>query len=338
MKKRGGPLVTAMVVLALLWGGCVSAFAGGQSDAPQTGGKTAITLANPSNPEDNCVKAFFHFKENVEKQSNGQITVDVKHSGQLGSHRDYMEQMRMGSLQGGEVNVAVLSGFDAKFMVFDLPYVSKSVAHLQGLLEMGMGTMFADSLKANTGVMILGWMIRSPRNMYISTRPVKTADDFNGMKVRIMESPVMTRTFTLLGAIPVPLAATERYMALQTKVVDAAENSTSLVITQKEYEVTKYLSRTEHFISPNIIAFDSKFFDKLPADSQKILLSAGEEAGRYATKLDSESEGAALKELERLGMSVNDCPDKSSFIQKVTPIYAEYRDKIGGDIIDAFIK
>jgi tripartite ATP-independent transporter DctP family solute receptor len=327
------------MVPVLLLGGLSSVFAGGQSDAQaQAGAKTAIVLATPSNPEDNCVKAFFQFKENVEKQSNGQITVDVKHSGQLGAHRDYVEQMRMGSLQGGEVNVAVLSAFDSKFMVFDLPYVSKSVAHLQGLLDKGMGKMFADSLKSNTGVMILGWMIRSPRNMYISTRPVKVADDFNGMKVRIMESPVMTRTFTLLGAIPVPLAATERYMALQTKVVDAAENSTSLVITQKEYEVTKYLSRTEHFISPNIIAFDSKFFDKLSADSQKILLSAGEEAGRYATKLDTESEGAALKELERLGMTVNDCPDKSSFVKKVAPIYAEYRDKIGGDIIDAFIK
>jgi tripartite ATP-independent transporter DctP family solute receptor len=326
----------AVMVFALLLGGLFSAFAGGQSDT--AGEKAAIVLATPSNPEDNCVKGFFHFKENVEKESGGRISVDVKHSGQLGAQRDYMEQMRMGSLQGGEVNVAVLSAFDPKFMVFDLPYVSKSVAHLQGLLEKGMGKMFADSLKSNTGVMVLGWMIRSPRNMYISTRPVKVADDFNGMKVRIMESPVMTRTFTLLGAIPVPLSATERYMALQTKVVDAAENSTSLVITQKEYEVTKYLSRTEHFISPNIIAFDSKFFDKLSPEFQKILLSAGEEAGRYATKLDTESEGAALKELERLGMIVNDCPDKSSFVKKVAPIYDEYRDKIGGDIIDAFIK
>jgi TRAP-type C4-dicarboxylate transport system substrate-binding protein len=198
--------------------------------------------------------------------------------------------------------------------------------------------MFADSLEKSAGVKIIGWMIRSPRNMYISTRPVVTAKDFAGMKVRIMESPVMTRTFTLLGAVPVPLSANERYMALQTKVVDAAENSTSLVITQKEYEVTKYLSRTEHFISPNIIALDPKFFGKLPQDLQKIVLEAGEAAGRYATKLDTESEAGALKELTRLGMTVNDCPDKSSFIEKVSPIYAEYRDKIGGDIIDAFTK
>ncbi|MDR1932233.1 MAG: TRAP transporter substrate-binding protein [Spirochaetales bacterium] len=315
----------------------VSLAAGGQADSG--GAQTyAITMGTPSNPEDNCVRAFFYFEELVEKNSRGKLSVDVKHSGYLGSHRDYMEQMRMGSLQAAEVNVAVLSAFDPKFMAFDLPYISKSVSHLQGVLDGGMGKLFADSLEAAVGVKILGWMIRSPRNMYISTRPVVSANDFEGMRVRIMESPVMTRTFTLLGAVPVPLSANERYMALQTKVVDAAENSTSLVIAQKEYEVTKYLSRTEHFISPNIIAFDSKFFNNLPADLQKILVEAGDAAGRFATKLDTESEAGALQELTRLGMIVNDCPDKSSFIQKVSPIYAEYRDRIGGSIINAFTR
>jgi tripartite ATP-independent transporter DctP family solute receptor len=237
-----------------------------------------------------------------------------------------------------EVNVAVLSAFNPKFMVFDLPYVSKSVKHLQGLLDGGMAKTFSEALESSANVKILGWMIRSPRNMYIATKPVKTAADFTGMRVRIMESPVMRRTFELLGAVPVPLAATERYMALQTGVVDAAENSTPLVIAQREYEVTKYLSRTEHFISPNIIAIGSKFFSGLPADIQKILSEAGDEAGRFATNLDSESENSALTELTRLGMTVNDVPDKSSFVQKVNPIYAEYRDRIGGDLIDAFTK
>jgi TRAP-type C4-dicarboxylate transport system substrate-binding protein len=201
-----------------------------------------------------------------------------------------------------------------------------------------MAKTFADSLEASTGVKIMGWMIRSPRNMYISTKPVATAADFAGMRVRIMESPVMRRTFELLGAVPVPIAATERYMALQTGVVDAAENSTPLVITQKEYEVTKFLSRTEHFISPNIVAMDSKFYNKLPADLQKILSDAGVEAGRFATKLDSDSEAAALTELTRLGMTVNNIPDKSSFLQRVAPIYTEYRSQIGGDLIDTFTK
>jgi TRAP-type C4-dicarboxylate transport system substrate-binding protein len=83
---------------------------------------------------------------------------------------------------------------------------------------------------------------------------------------------------------------------------------------------------------------DPKFFAKLPADLQEIVVKAGNEAGHYATKLDADSEATALTELKKLGMTINDCPDKSSFQQKVNPIYAEYRDKIGGDVIDAFTK
>jgi tripartite ATP-independent transporter DctP family solute receptor len=297
-----------------------------------------ITMATPSNPEDNCVKAFFKFKELVEERSKGRLAVDVKHTGQLGAHRDYIEQLQMGSLQAAEINVAVLSAVDPKFMVFDLPYISQSQKWLEDRLEGDLGKAFTDSLEKSAGIRIIGWMVRSPRDMYISSRPVVTASDFKGMKVRIMESPVMRRTFELLEAVPVPLTANERYMALQTRVVDAAENSVSLIITQKEHEVTKYVSLTEHFISPNIIAFDPKFFARLPADLQDIVAKAGNEAGHYATKLDAESEKSALDELKKLGMTINDCPDKSSFQQKVAPIYAEYRDRIGAGVIDAFMK
>jgi tripartite ATP-independent transporter DctP family solute receptor len=295
-----------------------------------------IRMANPSNPEDNCVKAFFEFEKLVELRSKGAIDVQVFHSAQLGAHRDYVEGMRMGSIQAAEVNTAVLTAFDSKFMIFDLPYMSRNVKHLLQVLGAGLGDKLAESLLESTGIKIVGWMVRSPRSIYNSRNPIKTAADFSGMKIRIMESPIMSRTFSLLGAVPVPLSAAERYMALQTKVVDGAENSISLVITQKEYEVTKYLSITEHFCTPNIIAMDDNFFNSLPADLQKVILEAGAEAGAFATKLDSESEAAAIEELRRLGMEVNFIPDKSSFIEKVRPLYNEYRDEIGGDIIDMF--
>jgi TRAP-type C4-dicarboxylate transport system substrate-binding protein len=89
-----------------------------------------------------------------------------------------------------------------------------------------------------------------PRHVYNSRKPIQTAADFKGMKIRVMESPVMVRTFQLLGAIPVPISAAERYMALQTGVVDGAENSVGIILSEKEYEVTKYVSLTAHNITP----------------------------------------------------------------------------------------
>jgi tripartite ATP-independent transporter DctP family solute receptor len=301
-------------------------------------GKYVIKMATPSNPEDNCVKAFYHFEKIVEEQSAGVVDIQIFDSAQLGSHRDYIEQMQMGSLQAAEINTAVLSGFDEKFMVFSLPYLSKNVAHLQSVLDTGLNEKLSTSLEATTGLKIIGWMIRSPRNIYNSRNAINTADDFKKMKIRVMESPIMTKTFELLGAVPVPLSASERYMALQTGVVDGAENSVGIIVSQKEYEVTKYVSLTAHNITPNIIAMDLKYFNKLPADIQKIIMESGKEAGLYATKLDSDNEAAVIEELKGLGMLVNDIPDKSSFIKKVSPIYDQYRAEIGGDIIDAFLK
>ena len=297
-----------------------------------------IKMANPSNPEDNCVQGFFKFKELVETRSKGEIAVEVFHSGQLGAHRDYIEGMRMGSIQMAEVNTAVLSAFDSQFMVFDLPYIARGMDHLLEVLESGLGKQLSDQLAANIGIKVAGWMVRSPRCIYNSLRPINKVEDFSGMKIRIMESPLMTKTFSYLGAVPVPLAATERYMALQTKVVDAAENSVPIIIAQKEYEVTKYLSITEHFNTPNIMAMDMNFYNKLPADFQKIVDDAAVEASAYATMLDRNDLKKAIDTLKGLGMDVNEVPDKTAFIERVKPLYDEYRKEIGGDIIDAFLK
>ncbi|MDT4763047.1 TRAP transporter substrate-binding protein [Sphaerochaeta sp. PS] len=333
MKKT---IVVLMVVLLV----SVGLFASGakETSSANAKGQYVIKMATPSNPEDNCVKAFYYFEKIVEERTDGRIDVQVFDSGQLGGHRDYIEQMQMGSLQAAEINTAVLSGFDSKFMVFDLPYLSRNVKHLQSVLEGGLDEELSKSLEASNGLKVIGWMIRSPRNIYNSRNAIKTADDFKGMKIRVMESPIMTKTFQLLGAVPVPLSANERYMALQTGVVHGAENSVGIIVSQKEYEVTKYVSLTAHNITPNIIAFDKKYFDKLPADLQEVILKAGKEAGAYATKLDSDSESATLEQLRGFGMQVNDIADKSSFIEKVSPIYEQYRAEIGGDIIDAFLK
>ncbi|MCL2001110.1 MAG: TRAP transporter substrate-binding protein [Planctomycetes bacterium] len=324
-------IVPFLLVLAMA--ACLTA---GWEKAQAGQAKYVIRMANPSNPEDNCVQGFFKFKELAEARSNGEIEVQVFHSGQLGAHRDYFEGMQMGSIQMAEINTAVLSAFNSTFMVFDLPYIATGMDHLRRVLDAGLGARLSKELEDEYGVRIVGWMIRSPRCMYNSLRPIHTADDFAGMKVRIMESPLMTKTFSYLGAVPVPLAATERYMALQTRVVDAAENSVPIIIAQKEYEVTKFLSLTEHFNTPNVMAMDAKFLNQMPENLQKVVLDSALEASAYATKLDADDLDQAVEQLKGLGMTVNSVPDKSSFIAKVAPLYDEYREEIGGEVIDAF--
>lgn len=327
-------MIAALIATVLIFVvGC------GTSNNAQTGkkGEFVIKVASPSAPDDSCVKAYYKFKELVEAKSNGRIEVQVFPNGQLGDQKNYISQMQAGNIQAGEVSSPLLAPLSGQFAVFDLPYIAKDMDHEIRVIQSGLGEKMNKDLEAKSGLKIVSWLVRSPRSVYSSKGPITTADDFKGLKIRVMQSPIMVNTMELLGAQAVAISANERYMALQTKVVDAAENSVPLIITQKEYEVTKFVSLTEHFITPNLMVMDAKFFNKLPADLQKIVTDAGKEAGDYEVQIEKAQLNDAIKDLESKGMKVNSISDKSSFIAKVKPIYAEYQDKIGKDVIDTFL-
>jgi tripartite ATP-independent transporter DctP family solute receptor len=342
MKKRKlflGLLVVVMVLSFTITGCGNDAESAAEKEGGDKEEQYVIKMATPSNPEDSCVRAFYDFKEMLEEKTEGRILVEVHDRGQLGSHADYIDSLGMGSIQAAEINTSVLSSIDPSFQVFDLPYISKDMDHqMKVLYEDGLGDILSEKLEKAAGIKIIGWMVRSPRSVYSSKGEIHGVDDFSGLKIRIMESPVMTKTMEYLGAVPVPLSATERYMALQTGVVDAAENSVPLIITEKEYEVTDFLNLTEHFITPNIIAMDVNFFNNLPEDLQKVVEETALEAGKLASKYDKEELDSSLVQLEELGMKITHIEDKTPFVEAVKPLYEEYSDEIGQDILDMFLK
>lgn len=296
-----------------------------------------IKLANPSNPEDNVVKAFYRFEELVEERSNGRIDVQVYDSGQLGSHADCIDSMQMHSLQAAECNTSVLGNLVPAFSVFDLPYLTASMDDEIKIVNGELGAELNQRLEDTAGLHIVGWFVRSPRSIYTSKGPASCLADLKGTKIRIMESALMSKTMELLGMVPVPLAATERYMALQTGTVDAAENSVPLIITQAEYEVTDYVVLSQHFCTPNVMLMDLDFYNSLPEDLRTIVDECGAEAGAYSSQLDKESEQEALDQLaNEYNMTICEIADKTEFMDAVAPLYEEYRDTIGADIYAYF--
>jgi tripartite ATP-independent transporter DctP family solute receptor len=305
---------------------------------PAIAAEFELKLGSPSQPADTNVQAYFFFERAVEARSDGRIDVQVFHSGQLGDQRDYLESMRMGSLQAGEVTTSVMSTVADEFEVFNLPYLARSMDHLKEVLDAGLGEQMNELLQEKAGLRIVSWFIRAPRSIYSAKGAITTPEDFAGLKIRVMESPVMVKTFEILGATPVPIAATERYMALQTGVVDAAENSPPVVLSEKEYEVTKYVSLTEHFLSPNVLVMDNNWYNNLPEDLQSIIDVAGKEAGAYEFGLEVATTNAVLDQLRNQGMQVNAIEDKTPFVEKAKAVYAEYEDRIGKELIEQFLK
>lgn len=303
-------------------------------------GEYVIKLANPSTPTDNVVKAFYYFEEILEERSGGQIDVQVYDSGQLGSHTETIDSMQMHSLQAAEISTSVLSNLVDAFSIFSLPYL---VEDMDAMIEVLDTTDLADELDARlqdaANLKILGWYVRSTRSIYTNKGPVSSLADLAGTKIRIMESDLMSTTMEMLGMIPVPLSATERYMALSTGTVDAAENSVPLIITESEYEVTQYVVVSNHFCTPNVMAMDLDYFNDLPANLQELVLECAAEAGTYSSELDAAEEQAALDALEsEYGMTICYLDDVQEFMDAVAPMYAENVDLIGQDIYDYFGK
>lgn len=298
-----------------------------------------MKLATVGAPGDSLVTTMEYFAKEIEKRSNGAIKAEVYHSSQLGAHRDYIDGLQMGSIQMAEIASSVVALVDPAFMIFDMPYISANEEEQRQTLKDGAGSLLNDSLISKTNIAAVGWLCRTPRNVYSSKEPINTVDDFNGLLIRTMESPPMLRAMELLGAKATPIPSNERYMALQTKVVDAAENNSGEIYSKKEYEVTKYLSKTAHIIQPNVLCVDNNWLSSLPQDLQDLVWEVGYEAGEYGTQFDFDNVAAIEEKLvSEGGMVINDIPDKSEFVAALQPLYEEYKDEIGADIFAAFQK
>lgn len=283
---------------------------------------------------DSSLKLFI---KTVSEKTNGMITGEVFSTSQLGSHRDYIDGLQMGSIQVAEIAASVLSTAAPKFAVFDLPYISKSPQKLYDILDGQAGEILAQNLMEKANIRPIGWMVRTPRHVYSKKSPINTAEDFSALKIRTMESSPMLKAMSLLGAKATAIPTAERYMALQTGVVEAAENNVAEIFNCKEYEVTKYLSKTAHIITPNVICIGTKFLNSLSPEYQKIILDAAREAGEYGTQFEINGEKTFEEQLISIGkMTVNEVPDKSSFLAKLEPLYKEYSAVIGSDLMTLF--
>lgn len=297
-----------------------------------------LTIANAAQDGDSLDSAQDYFIAELSKATGGKITGSVSPNSQLGSHSDYIGSLQMGSIQVAEATAAVLSTVAPKFSIFDLPYVAPNNAQaVYELLEGEAGEILNQDLIENANVRVIGWMCRTPRHVYSAKGPIEGLDDWKNLKIRTMESSAMISAMELLGAKATPIATAERYLALQTGVVDAAENNVAEIYNCKEFEVTSYLSKTGHLCAPNVLIVGEDWFQSLSPEYQELVLKIGKEAGKVATDIETSKE----EEYESLlvsegGMMVNEVEDTAPFQEALAPLYEEYKDVVGEDLLKLF--
>lgn len=275
------------------------------------------------------------FAEDVKAKSGGQLVITVFPSDQLGNQMESTEGTMLGTQDMVLNSDMVLSNWVKEMGILNLPFLFKDNAHLRKVLDGEIGNKLAD-LVTPTGAICLAFWDNGFRHITNSKRPINSPKDVAGLKIRVPEGEVYLDTFSALGAIPTVISFGELYSALQLKTVDGQENPPAHIITQKFYEVQKYVARTGHIHSCSPLLINKAKFDSLPADLQKILRDSAREYAIKHTAYVEELEAQQWKDVAANGMKITD-PDKAPFAAAVKPVYEKARNKFGSEIIDAIL-
>ena len=240
---------------------------------------------------------------------------------QLGSERDMVEGLQLGSLEMTLTSTGPRGNFVPQVKLFNLPFLFKDRESCYRVLDGEIGTQIADRF-TKVGIRSLGWFENGFRNITNSKVAVNSPSDMKGIKIRVMEDDVFILTMKALGASPLPMAFGELYTALEQKTVDAQENPLAVIHSSRFFEVQKYLAMTGHFYSPAVLLISEIAWKTLTPEQQKIVADAATEARDYerelSLKADQELEAACKKE----GMTVTH-PDKAPFVKAVASVYSD---------------
>ncbi len=283
--------------------------------------KTVIKLAHGLDTNHSVHKAMVFMNEVLEKESNGSMAIEIYANQQLGSERECLELLQIGSLDMTKVSAGVMENFAPKMRIFGLPYLFKDREHHFKILDGAVGKELLED-GANFWIRGMGYYDAGSRSFYTKEKPIETPTDLQGLKIRVMESVSAINMVKNLGGSPTPISWGELYTSLQQGVVDGAENNPPSFYLSRHYEVCKYYSLDEHTALPDVLLLSTHTWEKLSQKERKWLQSAVDRSIIYQRKLWADAEVLALQEVQKAGVVVTR-PDKKNFINKVQSLYLQ---------------
>lgn len=324
-KMRRIMLITMVVIMVLSLTACgeKAAPAGAEPAAATSAEPTVIKLGMTINEQDSFYLCAKKFSELVKERTNGAYDIQLFPNSALGDERTMLESMQMGTLDAGIITSGPFVNFAPEFGVLDLPFLFPNNEAAYKVLDGEIGKEILGKLESKQ-LKGLAFAERGFRNLTNSVRPVKTAADIKGLKVRVMENEVYISSFTALGVNAVPMAWTEALTALQQGTIEGQENPVNVIHAYKMWDSQKHVTMTRHAYAAAVITFSLDTFNKLPADIQKIFLESAQEAAEYERAWVADNEAKQIADLKANGMEVIEDPDLESFKAAVQPVYDKY--------------
>ena len=269
----------------------------------------------------------------ISELSEGKLIVDIYPSEQLGSEQQLIELVQIGSLAITKVSAASMQSFADDYKVFGLPYIFRSKQHFFNVIDGKIGNDLLLSTE-NKWIRGLCYYDSGSRSFYTKDKPITHPDDLAGLKIRVMPSKTAVEMLRALGGSATPISWGELYTALQSGVVDGAENNPPSLYSSHHFEVCKFYSMDEHTIVPDVVVISKKVWDKLNSQQKDWIQQAADESAILERELWAAAEIESLEKVVEAGVKIN-YPDKKPFIEKVQPLLESYRDN---EVIYSYIK
>ena len=278
------------------------------------------------------VEAVERMGKKLETASGGRLSIQMFPSMQLGGEKEMIEQAQVGALQIARISVGPMGPIVDELNVFNMPFVFRDEAHMRKVIDGPIGAEMLQKLSNDprSRLIALGWMDAGTRNVY-SDKPVSKPADLKGMKIRMMGNPIFVETMNAMGGNGIAMGFNELHQALQSGVVDGAENNEPTLLAQNHYQTPrgKVYSLTGHLIIPEIFVFSKASWDRLPRADQDLIRKLSREAQMEQRQLWDAYVGEAETKLKAAGIQFVPA-DKEAFYKATQPVRDKYGAKYAG--------
>jgi tripartite ATP-independent transporter DctP family solute receptor len=312
--------------------GCVIA---GMTATPST----AETLigAVQFNEDHAFTKALRKFEQEAAACSNGSLEFDLHMNSELGLEKDYFENMSQGiAVDYAIVSPSHMSTFSQKAPLMDMPFLFRDIDHWNAVMEADALAPLAQDVLEQANVRLIGYAGGGTRQLIVN-RPITNMAELKGLPIRVMGAPIQTRIFEAIKAHPSVIAYSEVYNAIQTGVIDAAENEAAGIEQMKFYEVGPHIALTAHAITVRPIGFSNATFERLTPDQQACILKAGKIGGKLGRDIESGQDTSKLKAMEAAGqLTTHAFTERDKLLELAAPVKRAYAEELGAlDVLEA---
>jgi tripartite ATP-independent transporter DctP family solute receptor len=284
------------------------------------------------------VQALRFMGSMIEEKTGGRLQIRVFHSRQLGEEKETIEQTRAGAIDLNRSNVALIGTFVPAMNVLAMPFLFRSIEHLQKVLDGPIGEEILDSFEP-FGFVGLTFYDSGARSIYNSVRPIRAIADMKGLRLRVQQSELMSDMIKALGAEPVELPYGQVRTGLATKLIDGAENNWPSFITTDHYKYAGFYTLTEHTMGPEVLVMSRKAWESLSTDDRKIFREAALQSSRFMRERWKNLEAQSRRQAESEGVTIVTDFDRKPFEAAMAPIYAKMqRDPAAAELIQRIRK